>query len=170
MFALLILLSFSSISFAAGPEGDPAKDPKGFRDLSWGTSVKEVNQKTPLVFAASQVLSIGNHLQVYYSLTSTDVVFYGFSNEKLVTTGLDLPLSATENLVATAKNLYGEPTSKNEGVPFTFTEDGKSVVKNMDTLFWNFATTRIIITPRNNNTNITCSDAHFFKKRDPTAP
>lgn len=146
---LLITLALSSVSFAAGPMGDPAKDPGGFRGFPWGTSLEEVSSKEDLHFVGTTNPTNEIEAQVYLVQTDDGNILYAFIDDALFSGTLEFfpDEENKETLIRVSIDMYGEPNDEKDGV-----------------LFWNFEKTRIAINPSILRLAILYNDARVMRE------
>ena len=150
LIVLVILICATSLALAAGPEGDQAKDPKGFRDYLWGTSLETLSNKEVIFFSSKIKATDGKNIEVYADVRMKDkglISLYAFAEKKLVAGTFTIALGSKEKFLGVVKELWGEPTS---------TKDGD--------LFWNFRTTRIVARTSLRVFEITLSDRSFMEE------
>ena len=151
VFLTLLFIFSASLAVAAGPEGDPAKDPKGFRGYLWGTDFEIINSREPLTFSKSEKLPNGKSLEIYLDQSKVEsgrLFTYMFVDKKLAIGSITTTLEWKEDMLNAAKGVWGEPTSINKA----------------GEIFWNFRFTRIMSRTAPEWFDISLSDPDFIKK------
>ena len=110
---LVLMILTSSIVLAAGPEGDPAKDPKGFRSYAWKTDLSTIQSKEKDTFTFTQAIEHqGKTIKYYKSSDGPFEYHFGIYNEKLISG--KIVVSGKENFdnsLSVLRKAYGSPTS-----------------------------------------------------------
>ena len=120
---LVFMILTSSIAFTAGPEGDPAKDPHGFRNYLWGTSFETINNIEKITFSGLIKLSDCKDLEIYCDETTDDkgvIITYMFIDKKLSIGSIAVPIQNKANMLDLVKKFWGEPTSINKDGDFSW--------------------------------------------------